>query len=79
MTSAGRKLHSLALNLEAAQYLAGWRPESGTLFVPALSEGRVHDDVAVRIGIFGQARAAPTAVPAQWHILMALGARGQMR
>lgn len=55
MTSAGRKLHSLALNLEAAQYLAGWRPESGTLFVPALSDGRVHDEVAVRIGIFGQA------------------------
>jgi len=49
-----RKLHSVALNLEAAQYLAGWRPESGSLFLPTLSEGRVGDEVAVRIGIFGQ-------------------------
>lgn len=55
MTAAGRKLHSVALNLEAAQYLGGWRPEDGTLFLAALSEGRVHDEVAVRIGIFGQA------------------------
>ena len=55
MTSGARKLHSVALNLEAAQYLAGWRPEGGTLFLPALSEGRVHDEVAVRVGIFGQA------------------------
>src|SRR6266545_1836951 len=53
MTSSGRKLHSIALNLEAAQYLAGWRPQAGTLFLPALSEGRVHDEVAVRVGIFG--------------------------
>ncbi len=47
-------MHSVALNLEAAQYLAGWRPEAGILFLPALSEGRVHDEVAVRVGIFGQ-------------------------
>jgi hypothetical protein len=46
-------LHSVALNLDAAQYLAGWRPGAGTLFLPALSEGRVHDEVAVRVGIFG--------------------------
>ncbi len=46
-------MHSVALNLEAAQFLAGWRPGAGTLFLPALSEGRVHDEVAVRIGIFG--------------------------
>lgn len=50
----GRKLHSVALNLDAGQYLAGWRPEAGTLFLPALSEARVGDEVAVRIGIFGQ-------------------------
>jgi len=54
MTSGARKLHSVALNLEAAQYVSGWRPEGGTLFLPALSEGRVHDEVAVRVGIFGQ-------------------------
>jgi hypothetical protein len=54
MTPDARKLHSVALNLEAAQYLAGWRPEAGTLFLPALSEGRVQDEVAVRVGIFGQ-------------------------
>jgi hypothetical protein len=48
------KLHSVALNLEPGQFLAGWRPEAGTLFLPALSEARVGDDVAVRIGIYGQ-------------------------
>jgi hypothetical protein len=48
------KLHSLALNLEPGQFLAGWRPEAGTLFLPTLSEARVGDDVAVRIGIYGQ-------------------------
>ncbi len=53
MIRGARKLHSVALNLEAAQYLAGWRPGAGTLFLPALSEGRVHDEVAARVGIFG--------------------------
>jgi hypothetical protein len=48
------RLHSVVLNLEAAQYLAGWRPEAATLFLPALSHGRVGDEVAVRIGIFGR-------------------------
>lgn len=51
----GRKLHSVALNLEPTAFLGGWRPEAGSLFVPALSDGRVGDEVAVRIGIFGQA------------------------
>jgi hypothetical protein len=50
----GRRLHSVAVNLEPAQFLAGWRPEGGTLFLPTLSEARVGDEVAVRIGIFGQ-------------------------
>jgi len=44
----------VALNLEPGQFLSGWRPEAGTLFLPTLSEARVGDDVAVRIGIFGQ-------------------------
>ena len=50
-----RPLQSVALNLEASQYLSGWRPETGTLFLPALSESRVGDEAAIRIGIFGQA------------------------
>jgi Tfp pilus assembly protein PilZ len=50
----GRKLHSLSINLEAAQFLGGWRPEVGTIFLPTLSEARVGEEVAVRIGIFGQ-------------------------
>jgi PilZ domain len=54
MKQGARKLHSVALNLEASQYLAGWRPEGGRLFLPVLGEGRVHDEVAVRLGIFGQ-------------------------
>jgi Tfp pilus assembly protein PilZ len=54
MTQA-HKLHSVALNLEPTQFLAGWRQDHGTLFLPTLSEARVGDEVAVRIGIFGQA------------------------
>jgi hypothetical protein len=48
-------VHSVTVNLDAAQYLAGWRPEAATLFLPTLSESRVGDEVAVRVGIYGQA------------------------
>ncbi len=47
-------MHSVSVNLDAAQYLAGYRPEAGCLFLPTLSESRVGDEVAVRIGIFGR-------------------------
>jgi PilZ domain len=47
-------VHSVTVNLDAAQYLAGWRPEARMLFLPALSESRVGDEVAVRVGIYGQ-------------------------
>ena len=47
-------MQSVALNLEPAQFLSGWRSETGSLFLPALSESRVGDEVAVRIGIYGQ-------------------------
>ena len=47
-------MHSVLVNLDGAQYLAGWRPEAGSLFLPALSDSRVGEDVAVRVGIFGQ-------------------------
>jgi len=47
-------VHSVFVNLDGAQYLAGWRPEAGSLFLPALSDSRVGEDVAVRVGIFGQ-------------------------
>jgi hypothetical protein len=48
-------VHSVSVNLEAAQYLAGWRPEAGSLFLPTLSESRVGALVAVRVGIYGHA------------------------
>jgi hypothetical protein len=48
-------VHSVTVNLDAAQYLAGWRPDAQTLFLPTLSESRVGDEVAVRVGIYGQA------------------------
>lgn len=48
-------MHSIALNLEPEQYLSGWHPESGSVFLPTLSEARVGDEVAARIGIYGQA------------------------
>jgi len=43
----------IALNLEAAGYLAGWRPKAESLFVSALSDGRAGDEVAVRISLLG--------------------------
>ena len=49
-----RGIHSIALNLEPAQYLSGWRAEVGSLFLPALSDSRVGEEVAVRVGIYGQ-------------------------
>jgi len=53
--SALRGMQSVALNLEPAQFLSGWRAEAGSLFLPALSDSRVGDEVAVRLGIYGQA------------------------
>lgn len=47
-------MHSVSINLEAAQYLAGYRREARALFLPTLSESRVGDEVAVRVGIYGQ-------------------------
>jgi Tfp pilus assembly protein PilZ len=47
-------VHSVSVNVEAAQYLAGYRPEAGHLFLPTLSESRVGENVAVRVGIYGQ-------------------------
>jgi hypothetical protein len=55
MMLGGRKIHSFAINLDPAQYLSGWRAEAGKLFLPTLSEGRVGDGVAARVGLFGQA------------------------
>lgn len=48
-------MQRVSVNLEAAQFLAGWRPEAGYLFLPVLSDSRVGDEVAVRVGIIGQA------------------------
>ena len=50
----GPDVQSVAVNLEPAQFLSGWRQETGSLFLPTLSESRVGQEVAVRIGIFGQ-------------------------
>jgi Tfp pilus assembly protein PilZ len=49
------RLHSVAVLVEAGQYLAGWRPEAGALFLPALGEASLGDEAAVRVGIAGQA------------------------
>ena len=48
-------MHSVSVNLDPSQFLAGWRPESGAIFLPTLSEARVGDEVAARIGVLGQA------------------------
>jgi hypothetical protein len=45
---------SEAVHIEAVRYLDGWRPASGSLFLPALTDARVGDEAIVRIGIVGQ-------------------------
>ncbi len=50
----GTDVQSVSVNLEPAQFLSGWREETGSLFLPTLSDSRVGQEVAVRIGIFGQ-------------------------
>jgi hypothetical protein len=55
MSLPSRRLHSIALDLAPAQYLALWRPAEGVLFLPALGEGRVGDEVAARLGLEGRA------------------------
>ena len=47
-------MHSVSVTVEPEQYLAGWRSEAGCLFIPALSEARVGEQAAVRVGIYGQ-------------------------
>jgi len=47
-------VQSVSINLEAGQFLSGWRPDNGNLFLPTLSDSRVGEDVAVRVGIYGQ-------------------------
>jgi len=47
-------MHSVSVNLEPSQFLAGWRPESSALFLPILSDARVGDEVAARVGVLGQ-------------------------
>lgn len=48
-------MHSVQVTIEPAQYLASWREKSGTVFLPVLSDTRVGDEVAVRVGILGHA------------------------
>ncbi len=48
------KIKTGALNIESSHFLAGWSPDVGTLFVPALSQSHVGDRVVVRIGLQGQ-------------------------
>jgi Tfp pilus assembly protein PilZ len=52
--SPNQTMNSISLNMEPHQYLAGWRQDAGALFLPALSESRVGEQVVARIGLFGQ-------------------------
>jgi len=54
MMHRAHRRYSLALLLDGNAYLASWRPEKGTLFLPAAPPGAIGDEVAVRVGIAGQ-------------------------
>jgi hypothetical protein len=45
---------SEAVHIEPGRYLEGWRPEAGTLFLPAFTDARVGDEAVVRVGLVGQ-------------------------
>jgi len=45
---------SEAVHIESDRYLEGWRPETGSLFLPALTDARVGDEAIVRVGIVGR-------------------------
>lgn len=47
-------MKSEAVHIEPARYLEGWRPDSGTVFLPTLTDARVGDEAVVRVGIVGQ-------------------------
>ncbi|HSN91516.1 MAG TPA: PilZ domain-containing protein [Anaeromyxobacteraceae bacterium] len=47
-------MHSVSVNVDPSQFLASWRQDAGMLFVPALSDARIGEEVAVRVGIHGQ-------------------------
>ena len=47
-------MHSVSVHLDPSQYLSGYRPEAGKLFLPTLSGARVGELVAARIAIQGQ-------------------------
>lgn len=50
----GGRVHSVSVTVGAEEYLAGLRYEAGCLFIPTLSDARVGDQAAVRVGIYGQ-------------------------
>ena len=55
MSLGARKLHTVAVTVDPVQFLSGWRAERGTLFLAAVSEGRVGEHVAASVGLLGQA------------------------
>jgi hypothetical protein len=42
-----------AVKLTSEQFLAGWQPEPGRLFVPTLSDAKLGEVVAIRVGLVG--------------------------
>jgi hypothetical protein len=43
-----------AVNILPEQFLAGWQPETGRLFLPTLSDAQLGELVAIRVGLTGQ-------------------------
>ena len=47
-------MQTAVVSVASSQYLASWKPAEGSLFVPALSDARLGEDVAVRVGLTGR-------------------------
>jgi PilZ domain-containing protein len=46
-------VQTAVVNVEPEQFLAGWQPGAGRLFLPVLSQAVLGDVVAVRVGLAG--------------------------
>jgi hypothetical protein len=50
----GPPVQTAAVTVTPGQYLASWKPDAGTLFVPALSDAQLGEEAAVRVSLAGR-------------------------
>jgi hypothetical protein len=51
-------LQTATVTVAPDHYIAGWRPDAGSLFLPVFSDARLGEPVAVRVGLVGHSMRA---------------------